>query len=204
MTFSAVELSFDPQENINTLASTISRKEAPKAYQILFHILKWKTVKATQCLTLCYPMGYGPPGSSVYGVLQARILEWVAIPFSKGSSQSRDQPRSPALQGDSFPSEPPEKTFLLLPQISIHLKPLFSSFSIPRPVHSVQKATVGLLNYLSSGLSNSRSKISQSSISPKKFSLPLSNMLVSSTPTIMYPRCVKDCFCSVYLLVLHW
>ena len=41
--------------------------------------------------TLCNPMDYSPPGSSVCGVLQARILEWVAIPFSSGSSRSRDR-----------------------------------------------------------------------------------------------------------------
>ena len=38
------------------------------------------------CLTLCDPMDCSPPGSSVHGILQARILEWVAIPFSRGSS----------------------------------------------------------------------------------------------------------------------
>ena len=48
-------------------------------------------------------------GSSVYGILQSRILEWVAILCSRGSSRSRDQPRSPALQADSLPSEPPAK-----------------------------------------------------------------------------------------------
>ena len=36
--------------------------------------------------TLCDPMGYSPPGSSVHEIFQARILEWVAIPFSKGYS----------------------------------------------------------------------------------------------------------------------
>ena len=41
-------------------------------------------------VTLCDPMDYGPSGSSVHGILQARILEWVAIPFSRGSSQPRD------------------------------------------------------------------------------------------------------------------
>ena len=46
---------------------------------------------ATQsCLTLCYPMNCSPPGSSVHGILQARILEWVAISFAMGSSQTRD------------------------------------------------------------------------------------------------------------------
>ena len=45
------------------------------------------------CPTLCNPMDCSPPGSSVHGVLQARVLEWVAISFSRGSSQSRDQSR---------------------------------------------------------------------------------------------------------------
>ena len=38
------------------------------------------------------PVDYSLPGSSVYGILQTRVLEWVAIPFSRGSSQSRDRP----------------------------------------------------------------------------------------------------------------
>ena len=43
------------------------------------------------CLTLCDPTDCSPPGSSVYGVSQARILEWVAISFSRESSQPKDQ-----------------------------------------------------------------------------------------------------------------
>ena len=46
---------------------------------------------AQSCPTLCDPMNYSPLGSSVHGILQARVLEWVAIPFSRGSSQLRDQ-----------------------------------------------------------------------------------------------------------------
>ena len=42
------------------------------------------------CLTLCDPMDCSPPGSSIHGILQARILEWVTIPFSRASSGSRD------------------------------------------------------------------------------------------------------------------
>ena len=42
------------------------------------------------CPTFYYPMDYSPPGSSVYGILQARILEYIAISFSKGYSQPRD------------------------------------------------------------------------------------------------------------------
>ena len=43
------------------------------------------------CLTLCDPVGRSPPGFSVHGILQARLLGWVAIPFSSRSSQPRDQ-----------------------------------------------------------------------------------------------------------------
>ena len=42
------------------------------------------------CPTLCHPIDYSPPGFSVHGILQARTLEWVAISFSRGSSQPRD------------------------------------------------------------------------------------------------------------------
>ena len=53
------------------------------------------------------PIDCRPPDSSVQGILQARILEWVAIPFSRGSSQHRAGNRSPAVQADSVQSEPP-------------------------------------------------------------------------------------------------
>ena len=45
---------------------------------------------AQSCSTLCDPMDCSPPGSSIHGILQARILEWIAISFSWGSSQPRD------------------------------------------------------------------------------------------------------------------
>ena len=48
-------------------------------------------VLTQSCPTLCDPMDCSPPGSFVHGILQARILEWVAMPFSRGSSQSRDR-----------------------------------------------------------------------------------------------------------------
>ena len=60
---------------------------------------------AQSCPTLCDPVDYCPPGSSVHGILQARILEWVAMPSSRGSSQPRDEPKSlkaPALGGGFF------------------------------------------------------------------------------------------------------
>ena len=63
--------------------------------------------------TLCDSMDCSCPGSSVHGILQAEVLEWVAIPCSRGSSQPRDQSWSPALWVDSLPSEPPGKSHLL-------------------------------------------------------------------------------------------
>ena len=62
---------------------------------------------AQLCLTLCDPMDCSLPGSSVHGIFQARVLEWAAISFSRGSSQPRIEPRFPALQADTLLSEPP-------------------------------------------------------------------------------------------------
>ena len=53
---------------------------------------------AQSCLTLCDPMDCSPPDSSVHGILQAKILEWVAMPSLRGSSQPRIEPMSPELQ----------------------------------------------------------------------------------------------------------
>ena len=57
--------------------------------------------------TLCNPVGYSPPGSSLCGISQARIPEWVAISFFRGSSQPRDWTLSPALAGGFFTMELP-------------------------------------------------------------------------------------------------
>ena len=56
----------------------------------------WKEIgtrgesQSVSCIWLCEPMDCSPPGTSVYGILQAKILEWVAISFSRGSSWLRD------------------------------------------------------------------------------------------------------------------
>ena len=62
----------------------------------LLHALKVERMDLCVCVTqlcptLCNPLDCSPPGSSVHEILQARILEWGAIPFSTGSSQPRDQ-----------------------------------------------------------------------------------------------------------------
>ena len=59
------------------------------------------------CPTLCDPRDGSPPGSRVPGILQARILEWVAMPSSKRSSRLRIELEPPALAGRFFTIEPP-------------------------------------------------------------------------------------------------
>ena len=64
---------------------------------------------AQSCPTLCDPMDYSLPGSSVHEILQARILEWVRISFSSYPPAPGIEPRSLMLWADSLPSEPPGK-----------------------------------------------------------------------------------------------
>ena len=64
--------------------------------------LQLKTCCAQSCPTLCDPMDCSPPGSSIHGILQARILEWVAMPSSKGSSQPRDRTQVSHIAGRFF------------------------------------------------------------------------------------------------------
>ena len=66
--------------------------------------MKWLAVcvKVTQsCLTLCEPMD-----CIIHGILQARILEWVAFPYSRNLPNPGVEPRSPPLQADFLPNEP--------------------------------------------------------------------------------------------------
>ena len=73
-------------------------------------------VHAQSCLTLGDPMDRGLPGSSVHEIIQARILKWVAISSSRGSSHPQMEllsPASPALAGRSFTTVTPGKLDLL-------------------------------------------------------------------------------------------
>ena len=63
--------------------------------------IKWSEVSQL-CPTLCDPMDCSLPGSSVHGIFQARVLEWVAISFSRGSSWLRDQTQVSHIVGRHF------------------------------------------------------------------------------------------------------
>ena len=93
------------------------------------------------CVQLCDPMNCSLPGSPVHGILQARILEWFAIPSSRYCPNPGIKHSSPALQVDSLPSKPPEKPTLHYAFCQMNLAPcsspsgtmivtmLYSSFS---------------------------------------------------------------------------
>ena len=91
-----------PNSRIKT-ASPVSQADSlqlshlgspPVAYQ-------WSEV-AQSCPTLCDPMNCSLPGFSVHGIFQARVLEWVTIPFSRGSSRPRDWTQVSCIVGRRF------------------------------------------------------------------------------------------------------
>ena len=73
------------------------------------NFIKEVKVKSLSRVWLCDPVDCSPPGSSVHGTVQARIQEWVAISFSRGSSWPRDPTQVSCMQADSLLSEPPGK-----------------------------------------------------------------------------------------------
>ena len=78
----------------------------PKKVDQNYYCLTWiiKVKVAQSCPTLCNPMD-----CTVHGILQAKILEWVAVPFSRGSSQPRDRTCVSYIAARFLPSEPPGK-----------------------------------------------------------------------------------------------
>ena len=82
---------------------------------------------------------YSLPGSSVHGILQAKILEWVAIPFSGDLSHPWIEPGSPELQADSLPSAPPGKWLVLKFSTKLLLQLLLSSASVHAPFAMAQE-----------------------------------------------------------------
>ena len=77
----------------------ISKTQIKTRYHLI--LSKWSEV-AQLCPTLCDPVNCSPPGSSILGILQARILEWVAISFSRGTSRPRDRTQVSRIAGRRF------------------------------------------------------------------------------------------------------
>ena len=95
-----------PKESRFRKTTIVSGQSQTQSVQLWLDVqdVAWKlqVLVAQLCPTLCDPMDYSLPGSSVHGILQARILEWVAIPFSRGSSQPRDRTWFSCIAGGFF------------------------------------------------------------------------------------------------------
>ena len=85
---------------------------------------KWSEV-AQSCPTLCNPVDCSLPSFSIHGILQARILEWVTISFSRDLHNPGIEPRSPALEADALTSEPPGKLRILWQELVISIINIF-------------------------------------------------------------------------------
>ena len=71
--------------------------------KFFYHLSQqWTSEVAQLCPILCNPMDYSPPGFSIHGIFQARVLEWVAISFSRGSSWPRDRTQVSCIAGRCF------------------------------------------------------------------------------------------------------
>ena len=100
------------------------------------------------CLTLCNPMDCSPAGSSVHGILLARILEWVVMPSSRGSSQPRDQTRVYHIAGGFFTIWTTRAYIhiqnvlaIILPQSWCSISIIISYVVIKRKLRAVQETT---------------------------------------------------------------
>ena len=100
-------------------------------------------VCAQWSLTLCHPMNCSLPGSSVLGILQAWILEWVAISFSRGSSWSRDQTWVSCIGRGFFTTEPPGNVHVLLCLVAQSCLTLCNPMDCSLPGSSLQRASPG-------------------------------------------------------------
>ena len=76
-------------------------------YECLLCYLKSESISLSRVRLFVTPIDCSPPGSSVHGIPQARMLEWIAIPFSRDLPDPEIEPGSPALQTDSLLSKPP-------------------------------------------------------------------------------------------------
>ena len=88
------------------------RTSGSRCKAAVMQVVCYHSVVAQSCPTLCNPMDCSLPGSSIHGIHQARILEWVVISFSRRSSPPRDRTRVFCIANRFFASEPPRKPWV--------------------------------------------------------------------------------------------
>ena len=141
-----------------------------------------KVLVSQTCPTLCDPMECSLLGSSVHGILQARILKWVGTPFSRGLPYPGIKLGSPALQADSLPSEPPGKPRSQSSLLLIHCK----SLSLATLPNEGPTSILLLLNCLW------EFRILSQLYSTTLFSLPSPNLLCISETHLVIQAKKKD------------
>ena len=93
---------------------------------VFFHV---KALVAQSCPTLCHPVDFSSPGSSVHGIPQARTLEWVAISFSTGSSRPKDRTWVSYIAGGFFTVWPTREALMTLVNLHYLLKGPISKYN---------------------------------------------------------------------------
>ena len=126
------------------------------------------------CPSLFHTIDCSPPSSSVHGILQARILEWVAMPSSRGSSPSREWTQASCIADGFFTIEPPGKSSKMVYNYKINLSDgSFSFFSFHfsclsyldgRPLQVLQIITVNLYSGLTGNIWDLRAVSSSAQI----------------------------------------
>jgi len=112
------------------MGSKPSSKDSPNnetMWVTVFYCLSVSVLATQSCLILCNPMDYSLPGSFVHGILQTRILEWVTIPFSRGSSRPRDWTWVSCITGRFFTVWATREAHCLLYK-SLFLENIFCTF----------------------------------------------------------------------------
>ena len=132
------------------------------------------------CPTLCNPMDCSPPGSSVHGILQARILEWVAVPPPRNCPNPGIQPTSPASQAVSLP----------LSHRGSCAKDQFSSVAQSRPTlcDPMNRSTPGL------PVHHQLPKFTQTHVHRVSDAIPPSHTLLSPSPPAPNPSLHQGLF----------
>ena len=115
---------------------------ATREAQIL-HWTKSESEVAQSCPTLCDPMDCSLPGFSVHGIFQARVLEWVAISFSRGSSWPRDRPQVSCIAGRRFTLWATreyyvKRSFILITEFLVTLKVCAWGRIVPKASYRVE------------------------------------------------------------------
>ena len=121
LTLGLAEVELTPVCEALSMSSRIVKDSPLASYCACSWLLLFVVVQSLSHVWLfCHPMDCSLPGSSVHGIFQARVLEWVAISFSGDLPNSGIKPPSPALAGRFFSTEPPGKPVTAVTQIKLY------------------------------------------------------------------------------------